>query len=332
MTPITTSEGYPLPADEPPRRRGAVPINVPAPSTAGWLIYWLLPIRRRTVLDNLRHVFGHSLTTAEMRQLAQAHYGHLWRCLCEVGAWLRAPERFRYRVEVAESAWAFDLRRGGRLVLVAHLGNFELVPLASLWENPEVRGLFHVIRRPLPFRWLDWVVHRAFARAGLGVIRDHGALRVVEQTLRRGESVAFMLDQHAGPRHGVVVNFFGQPASTFRSLAELSLRLGEPVVPYLSWREADGTHVVRFDDPIFPERLADPEAAVRATTQSYSDVLEHFISRHPEQWFWIHRRWKASIASHRRRAERHLYPPADVARASGSRVPPTSGERGGDAP
>lgn len=324
MTPNPAAESYPLPADEPSHRRGAVPIVVPRPGRVGRLIYRLLPIRRGTLLTNLRHVFASSLSEAQIRQLAQAHYEHLWRCVCEVASWLIAPQRFHYRVEVAESAWAYDLRRGGRLVLVAHLGNFELVPLASLWENPEVRDRFHVIRRPLPFRWLDRLVHRAFARAGIGVIRDHGALRVVEQTLQRGESVAFMLDQHAGPRHGVVVDFFGQPASTFRSLAELSLRLDQPVVPYLTWRESDGTHVVRFDEPIFAERRDDPEAAVRATTQAYSDVLEHFISRHPEQWFWVHRRWKASIPAHRRRAERHLYPPASprsAAPGEGSELP-----------
>jgi KDO2-lipid IV(A) lauroyltransferase len=285
-----------------------MPLVVPKPPLAGRLLYWLLPIRRGTILRNLRHVFGNSLTAKQRRQLAQAHYGHLWRCGHELVTWLLAPQRFRYRVEVAESAWPYDLRRGGRLMLVAHLGNFELVPLASLWENPQERNKFHVIRRPLPFRWLDRVVHRAFARAGIGVIRDSGALRIVEQTLRRGESVGFLLDQHAGPRHGVVVEFFGQPASTFRSLAELSLRLREPVLPYLTWRKPDGSHVLRFDDPIFPEHDADHETAVRRTTQAYNAVLEHFISRHPEQWFWVHRRWKASIPAHRRRIERHAYP------------------------
>lgn len=304
MIPGAAHESYPLPADEPERRHGAVAIRVPAPSRAGKRIYRFFPVRRRTVLDNLRHVFGDTLGEAEIERLAQAHYGHLWRCLCELASWLIGKGDFRYRAEVAEPAWEFDVRRGGRLLLVAHLGNFELVPVAGVWENPEYRGRFHVIRRPLPVRWLDRAVQRVFARAGIGVIRDSGALRIVERTLAGGGSVGFMLDQHAGPRYGVVVDFFGRPASTFRSLAELSLRLGQPVLPYLTWREADGTHVVRFDAPIFPVRLPDPEAAVRATTQAYSDVLEHFISRHPEQWFWVHRRWKASIPAHRRRAER----------------------------
>ncbi|MBI3783356.1 MAG: lysophospholipid acyltransferase family protein [Deltaproteobacteria bacterium] len=310
------ADSYPVPDDEPALRRGAMPVRPPDPGIGGRLAYWLFPIRRRTIFDNLRHVFGDSLSQPQRRRWAQAHYGHLWRCGYEAIGWWLAPRRFKYRVEVAEAAWEFDLRTGGRLVLVAHLGNFELVPLASLWENPAVRGRFHVIRRPLPFGWLDRLVHHAFARAGIGVIRDHGALPIVEQVLRRGECVAFMLDQHAGPRHGVIVDFFGQPASTFRSLAELSLRLGQPAVPYLTWREPDGTHVVRFDDPIFPAQHADFETAVRSTTQSYSDVLEHFISRYPEQWFWVHRRWKASMASHRRRAERNVDAPEIVRRVA----------------
>ncbi len=293
--------------DSAPGRDDLAPRRVPDPGIAGRLLYHLLPVRRRTVLDNLRHVFGQRLNEPEIRRLAQAHYRHLWRCVREIAIWAVAPGRLVLRLEVADAAWEFDVRRSGALLLMAHLGNFELAPLAGLREYPEYRGLFHVIRRPLPLRWLDALVRRVFSAAGIGVIPDRGALQAAEQTVRAGGSVAFVLDQHASPRYGVVVDFLGRPASTFRSLAELSMRLDKPVLPYLTWREPDGAHVLRFDEPIFPVRLSDQEEAVRATTQAYSDVLERFILRHPEQWFWVHRRWKASIASHRRRAERAAY-------------------------
>lgn len=284
--------------------RRVAPQRIPEPGTAGRLIYWLLPIRRRTILDNLRHVFGHGLDEREIRRLAQAHYTHLWRCFCEIARWWLDPTSLSFRIEVADSAWPYHPQKTGVLYLLAHIGNFELVPLVGLRSNPDFRGLFHVIRRPLPFRWLDRLVHSLFAAVGIGVIPDRGARRVVEETVRNGGSVAFVLDQHAGRRNGVVVHSLGQPAGTFRSLAEHSLALDRPVIPYLTWREPDGSHVVHFDDPIFPIRCADVEAAVRATTQAYNDVLDRFILEHPEQWFWVHRRWKASIPAHQHPGER----------------------------
>lgn len=304
-------------------------MHLAQPGIAGRLLYWLVPIRRRTILDNLRHVFG-DLTDRERRQLAQAHYEHLWRCIREIIRWLVVPGGVAYRVEVAESAWEFDVRRAGALLLMAHLGNFELVPIAGIRDNPEYRGIFNVIRRPLPFGWLDRFVRRIFAAGGIGVISDRGALRVVEDTLQKGGSVAFLLDQHASPRYGVVVDFLGQPASTFRSLAELSLRLQRPVLPYLTWREPDGTHVIRFDEPIFAVQHADFETAVRATTQAYSDVLGRFILAHPEQWFWVHRRWKASLPSQRRGAERRLARQTSPARRDGSDSSPAAPVQAGD--
>lgn len=290
------------------------PQRFPKPGMAGRFLYWFLPLRRRTILTNLRHVFGNRMSPHERRRLAQSHYQHLWRCVLEIGGWL-VGRPVEFRIEVADAAWEFDVRRSGALLLMAHLGNFELIPIAAIRQNQEFRGLFNVIRRPLPFRWLDRRVHHLYRAAGIGVIPDRGAFRVVEAVIDRGGSVAFFIDQHAPPPYGIVVNFLGQPASTFRSLADLALRLDKPVLPLFTWREPDGSHVLRFDDPVFPVRNADYERAVRASTQLFTEVIERFILAHPEQWFWVHRRWKASIPSHRQsrpgpESQGSLAPPA----------------------
>ena len=112
------------------------------------------------------------------------------------------------------------------------------------------------------------------------------------ERLAAGDIVVFPFDQHAGPKLGIRVPFFGRPAGTFRALALVAKATGAPVVPGACWREPDGRHVLRFEPAL--EYLEDPDqtAEVRRNTRAYNAVLERLIVRHPEQWFWVHRRWK----------------------------------------
>ena len=101
-----------------------------------------------------------------------------------------------------------------------------------------------------------------------------------------------MFDQHAGGADGIPVDFFGHPAGTFKSLAVLALSTGAPVIPASSWREPDGTHVLRFEEPLPLIECEDVGEAIRRNTRAYNAALERMLLRHPEQWIWMHRRWK----------------------------------------
>jgi KDO2-lipid IV(A) lauroyltransferase len=90
------------------------------------------------------------------------------------------------------------------------------------------------------------------------------------------------------------LEFFGHPAGTFRSLAIIALATGAPVVPAASWREPDGCHVLRFEEALSLIECDDADEAIRRNTRAYNAVLERLVLRHPEQWFWVHRRWKGS--------------------------------------
>jgi KDO2-lipid IV(A) lauroyltransferase len=111
--------------------------------------------------------------------------------------------------------------------------------------------------------------------------------------LPAGDIVLFPFDQHAGGRDGIEVDFFGHPAGTFRSLALIARATGAPVVPAASWREHDGRHVLRFVEPLIPIECEDYDEEIRRNTQAYNAALERLILRHPEQWWWMHRRWKS---------------------------------------
>jgi KDO2-lipid IV(A) lauroyltransferase len=262
---------------------------------AGRLLYRLLPLRRKVILENLRRVFGATAPEVEIERLAQAHYAHFGRLLWE---FLRFPwlsqQRRREMVRVENlDALAAALGQGkGVLILTGHFGNFEVATAAGLDSYPQARGRFWFVRRPVKPEWLDTLVTRRFRRAGFGILPKRGGLDAILDKLAAGDLVVFPFDQHASRKDGVLVEFFGHPAGTFRSLAVIALSTGAPVVPASSWREPDGRHVLRFEEPLAAIEHADTNEAIRLNTRAYNAALERMIVRHPEQWWWVHRRWK----------------------------------------
>jgi KDO2-lipid IV(A) lauroyltransferase len=269
-------------------------VDTPVP-LAGRFIYRWLPIRRAVIVENLRRVFGEHVGEREIERLAQAHYAHLWTLLTE---FLRYPwypakrKRALVRVEgVDEFTKAWRAGRGV-LVLTGHFGNFEVATLAGLTQFPEVHGRIHFVRRPIKPRWLDALVNRRMRRAGFGTIGKRGSLDAMLAALEAGDAIVFPFDQHARRPDGIEVEFFGHPAGTFRSLAIIALATGAPVLPASCWRNEDGMHVLRFEPALEPIASEDADEAIRRTTRAYNEALERLVLRHPEQWWWVHRRWK----------------------------------------
>jgi len=312
----------------------AIPMDTDAPR-AGRILHALLPVRRRIIRENLRHVFGARVPQYAITRLAQAHYAHLWRLVVElVGFRLMSHARKRARVRVENlDAFVRAFRAGrGVLMLTGHFGNWEVATVAGIQSYPEVRGRFHFVRRPIKPRWLDAWVTRRFAKAGFGVIGKRGSLDAIVQRLEAGDVVVFPFDQFAGRPDGIDVEFFGQPVGTFKSLAILALATGAPVMPAASWREADGSHVLRFEEPLQPIEHDDTNEAIRRNTRAYNAALEALILRHPEQWWWVHRRFRMAKPQKRRKRGQSGFPenrgqsgfserPAESSRETATRNP-----------
>jgi KDO2-lipid IV(A) lauroyltransferase len=181
----------------------------------------------------------------------------------------------------------------GLLLLTGHFGNFEATTIAGIGQFKQYRGMFHFVRRPLKPAWFNRLVTSRFRRAGFGTLPKRGSLDAILDLLSKGNIVVYVFDQHAGRPEGITVDFFGHPAGTFKSLAVLALATGAPVIPASSWREPDGTHVLRFEQPLPLIESDDPGEAIRRNTRSFNATLERLLLRHPEQWIWMHRRWKA---------------------------------------
>ena len=285
----------------------AVALALPAQAHvpfAGKLLYHVLPLRRAVVLDNLRRVFGSGVPEAEVRRLAQAHYAHLWRLFGEFlrFRWLStARQAAIVRTEIDELTRALSQHKGV-LVLTGHFGNFEVATIAGLANFPAMHGRIHFVRRAIKPRWLDAWLNRRFRAAGFGVLGKRGSLDAMLERLAAGDVIVFPFDQHAAPPEGIESEFFGHPAWTFKSLAIIALATGAPVLPAASWREPDGRHVLRFEEALPLVESDNANEEIRLNTRSYNAALERLILRHPEQWFWVHRRWKR-VASRRAAAK-----------------------------
>ena len=290
-------------------RHTATAMAVPEPARtvvplAGRLVYRLLPVRRALVVENLTRVYGSDLDAGEIEALAQAHYGHLARLLGEFVKfrWLSAAaKRAMVRVENIDAFVAAQRHGKGVLILTGHFGNWEVATIAGIANYPEVKGRFHFVRRAVKPAWLDRIVNRRFNAAGFGVFPKRGSLDAMLEKLAAGDAIVFPFDQHAQPPDGIESEFLGHPAWTFKSLAIIALATGAPVLPATTWREPDGRHVLRFEDPIWPVEHENTGEAIRINTRRYNAKLEEFVLRRPEQWYWVHRRWRTNVRQRARK-------------------------------
>ncbi len=259
------------------------------------VLYYLIPFRRGIVLANLRRVFGQTLTEAEIKLLAQSYSAHFLRFFVE---WARSPflskarKQAMVRVENVESPIRAHQAGKGILLLTAHFGNWEVATVSGIGQFPQFKGLLHFVRRPLKPKWVNDFLTRRFRQAGFGTVSHSGSLDQILNLLEAGNLVVFVFDQHAAGRDGVVVDFCGHPAATFKSLAILALNTGAPVIPTSTWREPDGSHVLRFEDHLPLREHESVSEAIRLNTRAYNEAIEKMLMRHPEQWIWMHRRWK----------------------------------------
>jgi KDO2-lipid IV(A) lauroyltransferase len=253
-------------------------------------LYLASPRRRRIALANLRTAYP-DLDRVALRRLARGSYQHLGLVLMEVCHLLVHPvERFLARV-VVEGRGHLDevMRRHGRaLVMSAHLGNWELLPLVlGLSSYPAT-----IVMRPLDRPALNLVTRRMRQKTGIEVIDKRGALRPLLRALARGTVVGFMVDQNATRAESVFVPFFGKPASTSRAMAVLALRTGTPIVPLFTRRERGGAHRVVYQPPIEPSSVLATGDPIAALTRRCAETIEIAIREAPEQWLWIHDRWR----------------------------------------
>ena len=257
----------------------------------GDVLYLGLAERRRITLANLALAFGPDKTAAERRRLARTTFRHLGQHLVDFSHLSQlTPCTFATmcHVEGLEHIEALLQRRMGLLILSAHFGSWELAPAVAL----RLTTPMHVIVRPLDHPALQRLAEAYRQRCGYRAIARRAALTECLKVLRRGEIVAVLMDQSGLRRESVPVEFFGTPAYASIGPALLALRTGCPVVSAFLIRVGQGRHRLVFSQEIPVRRTGIVQQDLVENTRAFTRIIESYVRRYPEHWFWLHRRWK----------------------------------------
>jgi KDO2-lipid IV(A) lauroyltransferase len=262
----------------------------------------VLGIRRRVVEENLRTAFP-ELSAAERDAVAWRMWRHLFLMTAEIAHTPRKVHETNWKQHshiINQELFVRTLLCGRPLVLIsAHFGNFEL--------GGYLMGLFgfptYTVARQLDNPYLDRFVNDFRGRTGQFMLPKRGSREMIQEVLSRGGILTLLGDQAAGEK-ACWVSFFGRPASTHKAVAAFSLVNGAPTMV---------SYARRLDGPLHyevgPEAICDPSepgfelGSIPLLTQWYTDHLENLIRRAPDQYWWLHRRWKGRPPSRRRPAD-----------------------------
>lgn len=230
------------------------------------------------------------------RWILRELYGHLGRQMAEFCRFPRLRrEELPALMDTAGLEHYLEARSRGRgvLVLTAHLGAWELSSFGhSLAGYP-----MKFVIRPLDNAPLNQLVNHYRGLHGNQPIGKNDFARGLLQAMAANETVGILLDQNSSPPQGVFVPFFGRPACTAAGLAKIALRTGAAVVPgFTVWEEAERRYVLYFEPALELERSGNEDADIVANTARFTAVIEAWVRRYPDQWLWVHRRWKTRPA------------------------------------
>ncbi len=263
-----------------------------------WLVYHVDRRHRLVALDNLQHAFGDG-DAIQRDQLVRAVYRHFCTMLIEIMHLTRKlrTQNWKQHVKLLNYRPILDLLLQDRPVLIVsgHFGNWELggYTFALLGFRT------HAIARPLDNPYVDAFLRRFRESTGQKVLNKDGDFEKIEKVLASRGILLTLGDQDAGQK-GLFVDFFGRPASTHKSVALLALEYNVPMVilnstrvpSSASPRTDDWQFEGKLAEIIYPEEYKDRPDAVPAMTQRFTTALERMIRLQPEQYFWLHRRWK----------------------------------------
>lgn len=265
----------------------------------GWVLGSIFRYHRGDALDALRRSLP-GVDEPERRRIIRRMYAHIGINAVEFlrlepgdGAYIRT----HVRLEGEEHVKAALAGGRGAIILTGHVGNWALLCAAApLWGYPVTIIAKRLHSRSANDYWVD-----RCARFGVRLVPGLHSYRTCLEALGRNELVAFILDQNMrSGRRGIYVDFFGRPASTSPGLAMMSAQAGAPVLPVFAAREPDGvSHTVRVLPALAPPPDRSP-AEVQAHTQRYTALIESAVRERPDQWIWIHRRWRTQPRPARR--------------------------------
>lgn len=253
------------------------------------LWYKLDKFHRDIALSNLELAFGGEKSKLEIEVLAKKSFYNIANMVFTSARsfqWNTAEIRKNIRIEGVKHIDSAQKKGKGVLLLTGHVGNWEMSLFITDLTPHFITGVYKKLKIPAAERY---VLEKRQSRGGrMYEIKD--AITGILHELGQGNLMGLLMDQNAKKR-GIFVDFFGKKASSNKGLAQLALSTGAPVVPYFVVKRDDG-YVVEVLPEVPLINTGDFDADTLANTAQYNKIIEDFIRRYPDQWLWIHRRWR----------------------------------------
>ncbi len=179
-------------------------------------------------------------------------------------------------------------KKKGILFYTAHFGNWELLAACFGLKNIRTTIVYRALDNPILENFVAWF--RSFT--GHKVVPKGGASQKIVELLGQNEMIGILIDQNVSWREGVFVDFLGSPASTTKRFADLALQTGAPVVSAFIIRQKNGKYRIVINKEIEISKTGDHEKDLVDTTQKFTRIIEDVVRQYPDQYFWIHQRWK----------------------------------------
>jgi KDO2-lipid IV(A) lauroyltransferase len=259
-------------------------------------IVYILHVRLRQVgMRNLQLAFPEK-SEAERKRILRAEFASLGRQLAEVCHFPKYNSANIERVVVYDGLENYrQAYAGGKgvLFLTAHFGGWELSAFAHSMHG----HWMHVVMRAMDNVYLDRRIRQYRTMHGNKTVDKDNFVRGLLSAMHAGEVVGVLMDTNMTPPQGIFVDFFGIPACTASGLARIALRTDAAVVPtFTIWDQDLGKYRLRFDPAVELVRTGELDEDIHANTQKFTAIIESYVRQYPEQWLWVHRRWKSRPA------------------------------------
>ena len=256
-------------------------------------------VRQRTIAqESLKIAFGGQKSQPERDGIIRECFENFGRGMIELIYFMEHPRMISSRVffegkEFLDEAFQFGR---GVIAVSAHFGNFPLMLLKFAQDGYKTNAII----RPARDQEIERHFFKQRNKLGLNTIYSHPRRECVEaslKALRSNELLFIPLDQNFGSAGGVFVDFFGQKAATATGPVVFAKRTRAPILPMFVVRQKDDTHKVIIDPPLKLEEFADDKEMIQRNTEKITQVIERYIRQYPQEWGWMHRRWKSRPAA-----------------------------------
>lgn len=259
----------------------------------GWSLEQL-KLRQKVVEANLKLAFPADASL--QKKLASSAYEHLGRIVLEVLAVLGPFRQYvnRYCELRGREHWVAAQSLGKGVIYVSsHVGNWEIMAASGSLAGMDLM----LVTKKIKPAWLHQAIENARARVGVSGTYEPRTARDVLRHLNQGGTVGLVLDQYAGAPMGVRVPFFGVHVGTASTVATFAKRTGAPVLPVVNYRTDSGRYMTQIYPPVEWVEDENPRRELAINTAKYVSILEKHVREHPDQWLWIHRRFKGDLAA-----------------------------------